>query len=162
MTDVKNSGPNIHRGEGRGDALRLSLGFSGPYFLSLLLKRPPRPRDFFGTETRAKWLTESSESDDLVNEGRETAATVSLDHREFTTAGSGLKESSKNNLLPSSSCSTFTAILVAGPRGTIFKGGGMGFLCFLEILRLRLLWRLAGPEELPPTTNRVTRPGLRG
>ena len=123
--------------------------FIGHYFLSVSLKRPPRPRDFLGTETRAKW---SMESDDSVNEGREA-----------TTVGSGLKESSKNNLLPSSSGSTFMAGLVAGPRGTIFKGGGAGFLCFLGTLRLWLLRHLADPDvELPPTTNRVTRPGLRG
>jgi hypothetical protein len=157
--DGKDSDTIGEMGSRRSTSLLSEL--SGPYFLSLFLKRPPRPRDFLGTETRAKWLTEPSESEDLVNGGRR-AAVVSLDHREFMVVGSGLKESCKNNLL-SSSDSTFTASLVTGPGGTIFKGGGAGFLCFLGTLRLRLLWRLAGPDvELEPTTNRVTRPGLRG
>ena len=98
--------------------------FIGHYLLLLFLKRPPRPLDFLGTETRTKWLVES---DDSVNEGREAGA-----------VGSGPKESSKNNLLQSSSGSTLMESLVVGPRGTIFKGGGAGFLYFLDTLQLWL------------------------
>jgi hypothetical protein len=138
-------------------------GFSGHYLLSLFLMRLPRPQDFLGTEMRAPWSTEPSESEDLVNGGRRVAAAVSLDYREFMTVGSGLKESSKNDLLPSSSGSTPTANFVAGPRGTIFKGGEAGFLCFLGALRLWFLWHLTSPDaELPLMANRVTHPGLRG
>ena len=62
------------------------------------------------------------ESDDFISGGWKQAAVVSLDNPKPAAVGSGLKESSKNDLLPSSSGSTFMASLVVGPRGMIFKG----------------------------------------
>jgi len=81
MRDDEKTVAQMYSGRlGRRRSASFLSGFLDYYFLSLLLNNPPRPRDFLGTETRAKWLTELSAPDVFANGGWEITAVVSFDH----------------------------------------------------------------------------------